>query len=324
MAITQSYRIPIGMDVKRFSMWQRRATSLHDTVLTLPEARPSWALPILYEDDAVQAPIVMYPGTIVGMLNARDHSAGVGGPFLNQSRTVLVPAHAHASGYNLVYSAYDLATSKYGGTYDLDETLGETIVAATGASAAAIASTRPLGVVSEPIYGQQYYRRHHNLQQQHQVEVLSQGQMLRIPAITSEEMAIQPGDIVMVSASAGDHDPLGAPTASYPGRWAAWDESTVGHIPYIMGRCVGRHRIVSQSAANAGNLLLTDISNGNVNTGSLDQVEGYDDFAKNQTVPGLTLQGSGTLGIPTSLTFARSDASGDFYALDIALATFGI
>lgn len=325
MAITLQTRIPREGGVLRYPWWPIKDTALHNTVLSLGNARAAWFLPVLNKDENKQAPIVLWPGTIVGVLNSRDHTA-VPAAFRNQSPSVLVPAHQHSAGYNVVYTAYDLATDDYGGTYDLDETSGEVIVASTGASSTAIAPVRPLGVVQDAVISQAYQRRYRNLKLQYDnMNILSQGKQLRIPVITDEERDIRPGDRVMVSDGAGDWDPINNPLTSYPGRWKKVNEAgNYSQEAWVMGRCIGRHKIVSQASVSSGQFLMSAIQADNLTRSTLNSDEGYHTFNRVQTVPGIYLQGSGTLGVPSPLTYARADASGDFWAIDIALAVSGI
>lgn len=316
-----TYRQPYGSSVVRFPFMDYRATTPYESSLTLDGVQPARFLPIIQEDNNKQMPIVLWPGTIVGVLNDRDHTA-VPASFRTASPYVMVPAYAGAT-YTVTYTALDLSTSSYGGSDDLDESLG-TLATSAGASTTTIASVKPLGIVQEPIYSQAFYDRHYNLQQQHTVSMLSRGRIVRIPCITAEEKLIYPGDIVMVSDTSSSHDPIGAPTASYPGRWKKWDESTVADLSFVIGRCVGRHKIVSQSSASAATQLLTDVTNDALNTSTLNTREGYRDLAKVQTVPGISLQGSGTGGIPGHLLFSRSDSNGDYWAIDIAIGVIGI
>jgi hypothetical protein len=319
MAVTQTSRQTPGGHVFRTPGRFIRNTSLEDTVASISKAVPAWFLPIIAKDANRDVPFVMFPGTVVGTLNDRDHG-DVPAAHRAQSPNVLVPAYQGTS-YNVVYSAYDLATDEYGGTYDLDETTGDVIVASAGASALAIAKTRPLGITQEPLIARQYFRKYRNLEQQTKINLLVAGKVFRMPAITSEEFDIYPGDLVMVSDGSGDWDPVGAPTTSFPGRWKKFDETDgdVSQLPFVIGRCIERHRIVAQDDVSAGQMLLTAIQADNLDAGTLNQDQDYHILKRIQTVPGLYLQGSGTGGVPSDLTFARADDDGAFWALDIQI-----
>lgn len=334
MAITRTYASSAAGRVFRHPHWELKGSDLHQAVLSI-QATPSWFLPVIAKRRDKELPYVMYPGTIVGKLNARDHS-GLDAAFLAQKNSeqvrntsVIVPACGSA--YTLTYGSNDLSTDEYGGVYDIDVAGGETIVAATGASSTSIAVVRPLGIVQEPIISQAYYRRSINFQQQPMVNLLSRGQILRIPVITSEEQSIYPGDKVMVTDTPSTYNPLGSPTTPQPGRYKIWDETpadvnTIGaSLPLIVGTCVGRHKIAAQSAASAGSMLLDDVFADLVDKSSLNEDEGYNTLARVQTVPSVVgLQGSGTGGVPSALTFARADSSGYYWAIDIAFAVLGV
>lgn len=314
-------RTPFGGAVKQFGFWDRMGTSENTHALNLTDAKAATFLPNLLDDEQVDCPIVMYPGTIVGVLNSRDHT-DVPSTYRNNAVSVLVPAHGHASGYVVTYSALDLATNRYGaGTPDLDDSAGA-VVSSTGASTTAVATTYPMGIVQEPIYSQNIQNLYTNYKFQPKVGVLIRGRVFRIPCITAEEKLIYPGDLVKVSDTAGAWDPLGAPTTSYPGRWKKFDPSgAVAQIPLIVGKCVGRHRIV-RGTASAGTLLRSDLAN--VDTSTLNSQEGYDTLNRVQTPTGFVLTGSGTKGVPYPLTFARADSSGDYWAIDVAIGFIGV
>lgn len=320
MAVSQTTRIPPGGSVERMPGRFLKNSSLEDTVASIDKLVPAWFLPIIGKSYNKQVPFVMYPGTFVGTLNARDHSALIT-KFGSQSPNIMVPASAAAT-YTVVYSAYDLATDEFGGTYDIDSANGEDLVAATGAGASTIATVQPLGMVQEPILAQQYYRKYRNLQQQTKINLLVAGKVFRFGAITANEKLIYPGDLVCIEDTAGAWDPLGAPTTSYPGRVRKFDptEADCAQIPFIVGRCVQRFPIITQTTPSTGSLLLTDIlTSGALDASTLNQDQDFHIMKRIQTVPGLGLQGSATGGIPSDLAFARSDASGVYWGLDIQI-----
>jgi hypothetical protein len=315
-------KTPFGGAVKQFGFWDWMGTSENTHALNLVGATPAQFLPNLIDDEQVECPIVMYPGTIVGILNERDHTA-VPAYYRNKSPSVVVPAHGHASGYTVTYGSLDLATNRYGvATPDLDSSTGVGVTA-TGASSASVVMTYPLGVVQEPVYSSYFQTAYTNYKIQPKIGVLARGRVFRIPAITAEEKDIFAGDLVIVSNTAGTWDPAGAPTTSYPGRWKKFDPtgSDCAQIPLVIGRCVGRHRIV-RGTASAGTLLRSDLAN--VDTATLNEAQGYHTLNRVQTVPGFTLTGSGTKGVPYPLTFARADTNGDYWALDIAIGLLGV
>jgi hypothetical protein len=263
-------RVPIGGKQKFYGYWDRIGTTVNASSLNLTQSKAASFLPVILEDDQFEAPIVMLPGTIVGVLNSRDQTA-VPASFLAESPNLLVPAHGHASGYTCTYTSLDLSTAKYGGTPDIDVD-SDTVVASTGASTNTVKPLVPFGVLEQPVYSSYFQRLYTNLSFQPKVSVLCGGRVLRVGCITSEEKSIYPGDLVMVSTTSGSHDPINNPATSYPGRWKAWDNSAAT-FKYVVGKCVGRHRIVRGSAST---LLKTDIEKRKRRTGKfLVSIEGF-------------------------------------------------
>lgn len=312
------FQVPFGGRSHRYPYWERMDTCTYQRGLNLTQARPAKFLPVIEEDETKQLPIVMYPGTIVSVLNEDQTDLA---DFRAEKPNIIVPAHGHASGYTIVYGSNDIEHARYGSVYDVDGD-GTTLVTSTGASSRSVLTTYPLGVVVEPIYSSALSEQRRNFNPQPKIHILSGGRVVRIPAITAEEKLIKINDLVIVSNTAGSHDPVSNPTTSYPGRWKRFDPTgAVAQIPLIVGRCVGKHRIATGTATAVK--LNTDLLNGVALT-NLNTDEDYDMYKRIQTVPGLRLGGSGTQGVPPELTFARSDANGDYWALDIALSVIGI
>ncbi len=315
-------RVPFGGGVKQYPYWDRIGLRAESSAVNLTEAKAARFLPILLDDEQVDAPIVMYPGTLVGVLNTRDQdevpAAYIDGP------AVLAPAHGHASGYTCVYTSLDLATHRLGGTPDLDSTT-EAIVTSTGASTNVVKPLVAFGVVQEPVYSTAFQERYTNLRFQPKIGVLTGGRVLTIPCITAEEKDIYPGDLVMVSNTTGAYDPLNNPATTYPGRWKKFDPtaSDCVTVPYVVGRCVERFRIVRGTAVQH-TLLKTDIANAAVTTSTLNQDWGFHTSNRVQTTPGFILTGSGSYGIPYPLTYARADSSGDYWAIQVAVSVPGL
>lgn len=309
---------PYGSRSNRWPFWPYMNTTVHETALNISQLQPAKFLPVIMEDEIKQAPVVMYPGTIVGILNARDHTDLVA--FMDKPG-VMVPAHGHASGYTVTYTSLDTnASSRYKRTYDIDGD-GDDLRSSTGASATSVAKTFPLGIVEQPIFSRAFYEQHRNLEQQPKVRLLSGGRRVIIPCITSEERDIYEGDLVKVSDTSGSWDPVNNIATTYPGRWKKFDPTgAVAQIPLLVGRCIRRIVIAKGTGST---LMATDLAN-NVTLTELNSDEDYDTIKKVQTVPGLRLTGSGTQGIMPAYTYARSDSNGYYYALDIALQVFGL
>jgi len=309
---------PFGGRSERYPFWNRIGTCAYDHSLNLDQARPAKFLPRIKEDEVRQIPVVMYPGTIVGVLNTRDHSAL--SAFTDEKPGILVPAHASAAGYEIVTTSIDVNSGRYGSIYDADGT-GSSLLSAAGTSTVTVAQTIPLGVVQEPVWCEATQLQFRNLRYQTKINVLTRGRQLRIPCMTAEEVLIQPGDLVQVSDTAGDHDPT-VPATSYPGRWKRFDPTgaTVAMVPFIVGRCVDRRRIATGTAAT---VLSADLA-ANVTLTNVNSDQDYDTLARVQTVPGLGLQGSATQGALASQTFALSDGSGDYWEIDVSIGVIGV
>src|SRR5690606_15359219 len=223
---------------------------------------------------------------------ARDHSAHAA--FMAQKNnyqhinaSTIVPACGTA--YTITYTALDLATADHGGTYDIDEATGDVIVASAGASSATVARTRPIGVVQEIVYSQAFYNRQDNYQRQHMVNLLCGGRVLMIPAMTTSEMAIYPGDLVQVVDAAGSntYNPAATVTdqpgrlkrfsdadGAYGGGGGTVDAFTKSH-GMIVGRCLGRHKIASQASVSSGDMLLANIQAGGITASSVNADNGW-------------------------------------------------
>ena len=320
MGVIQTTRVPLGGHVYRSPGRFIRNTSLEDTVASISKAFPAWFLPVIAKDFNKQVPYVMFPGTVVGTLNSRDNGA-LFTKFGEQTPNVLVPAYMGAS-YKVVYTASDLSSDDYGGTYDIDGVDNATIRPAVGTSTAVIAKVRPLGITQEPLISRAYFRKFRNLEQQTKINLLVAGKVFRFGAVTDEEIAIFPGDRVCVSDGAGDWDPVNNPATSYPGRWKKVNEAgAYAQEGFVIGRCIERFPIISQLTPVANTMLINDIlsTTQKLDPKTLWQDQDFQIMKRIQTVPGLGLQGSGTGGIPSDLSFARADANGVYWGLDIQI-----
>lgn len=287
-------------------------------------------LPIAKVDEHKHDPIVLLPGTFVGRLAA--DATGI--PDAYRSSRPLVPACPRS--YTVTYTDTDVDADGHwgGGTPDLDSTDGTDKVSATGASSDSVPATKPLGVVYRPIYASFLADRFNNYERNYfTTSWLAWGQNFEVPAMTSNERAIEIGDLVCLDVTATPSwNPKGAPQTTTVGRlqrleaaMAAWVtgateaeiEGAIDLLEYVVGRCVGKHKIVSQSSTSAGQTLVAALSADNVDESTLNSALDYDKLKKVQTVPGLDLAGSGTKGIPGYFRYATADANGDFWALEI-------
>jgi hypothetical protein len=199
-----------------------------------------------------------------------------------------------------VYTANDV-------TYEVpDIDNWPTAVSAAGTSTTKVGAVKPVGVAFQDYYGSYYSLRWKNYERQHMVGFLCYGQVIMVTVMTSEEANIQTNDIVSVVRTT-DAIPTWAPTAATNkvGHLMPWDTNCT--IEYKVGRCLEKVLIADGGGTNER--LSTAVT-----AETATNVHNFGDLLKVQTVPGLGLQGSGTLGIPGFLLNAVAQ-SGNWYGL---------
>jgi hypothetical protein len=271
---------------------------------------PAPWLPVCTVDTVHDDPIVMQAGTWVGRINSTDHSAAYTAVTAASRTNFLVPAFQGTGEYSVTYGSQDLDNGN--GTYavpDIDSY--PTAVAATGVSSTTVGPVKPLGVLYQDAYGSYMSLRYKNYSRQHMVGFLAYGQVIMVPAMTSEEVLIEPNDLVMIHRST-DASPTWRPqhADNYVGHLAAWDH-TNGNVEYIVGRCL--EKVLIADGGGASQRLSAAVT-----AGTATNIHNFNDLGKVQTVPGLGTQGSGTLGIPGFLLPAVAQR-GDFYGLLISV-----
>jgi len=301
---------------------------------SIPALQPAAFLPVAaidksHDDD----PVVLLPGTFVG----RGLGAAEGNWAIDYDRP-LVPACPNA--YTLTYSALDI-DQEWGSSPDIDgDGTISGVVTTAGASTQTVAANKPIGLVPQPVFAPYLGDRYTNYNRNMEVtQVLVQNQAILIPAITAKEMTIAPGDKVCLDfgllptlnwADKG--------SAASPGRLArvedevedlmmtgiATDTVSIERAihkvaEYTVGRCIDKFPIGKQTSTSAGQTITAAVTAGNVDVAELNQNWGYWSTRLVQTVPGLALPGSGTLGVPGYLTFSEADASGYWWGLVIVV-----
>ena len=298
---------------------------------SIPGLMPAEFLPVAALDESHEFdPVVLLPGTVVG----RAGIAAIGSlpTTVNQYRP-LVPACPVA--YTLTYGTNDLATARFGGTLDIDSTDATTVVAATGVSSTTLGPIKPIGIVPQPVYSPLLPKRYNNYDRNMAVSpFLVQHQAILIPAITTAERLIEPGDKVTCDFTGSPTYNPGSLAASTPGRLQRMSAAATTAITaaseaeieeaaalseWVVGRCIDKFPIASQASASAGQTYRAALAAGNVDTASVSKLWGFSSMRLVQTVPGLGLPGSGTEGVPGSLTFATADAGGIFWGLVIVV-----
>ena len=249
---------------------------------------PAPWLPVVVLDEKHNDPVTIEAGTWVGRINATDHSTPYTAMAAAKRQPYLVPACGSTGEYTLTYSAYDVDYL----TPDID---GPTsAVAVAGASTVTIPPVKPMGIAYQNMYASHLKDTYTNYNRQHMVGFLSWGYAVWMPVRSTNEAAIQPGDLVVIddlSNAASTWQPRS--TSNVVGRIRAWASGDSPEM--IVGKCLEKVAIATQTSSSAGQKLSAAITASNVTTST---VHNFGDLSKVQTPPGLGLQGSGTLGVP--------------------------
>ena len=262
----------------------------------------------LHDDD----PIVLLPGTFVGRLNTAASAVSTASTYTNAEEAARAVVPACWGDYTVTYGTHD--TDFVTDAIDSDPAASG---ATAGASTATVSDVKPIGVLTAPVYSNLLKTKYTNYSRDLMPSVLMGNYSIVIPAVTVNERAIEPGDIVRVDGNGGTAatwiPTANSPLANSPGRLVAWDGNT-GSAGYVVGRCVDKYRVGTiGSTLNA--TVKGQIGTATVTNQNTDQQ--FNTLKKVQTVPGLGLSGSGTQGIPAMFEHATIDGSGDFFALVI-------
>ena len=252
---------------------------------------PAPWLPVYRIDKVHDDALVIPAGTIVGRINATDHANAYAAVTASLRTSFLVPANAGTGEYTVTYSQNDI-------DYLIpDADAYPTVVAATGASDLSIEAVKPLGIATQDLYASHMSATWTNYERQHMVTFLSYGYVIMVPVMTASEASLQIGDLVQVE----DQDDANSTwrPASYlnsVGRYKLWES---GDNPeFKVGRVLEKIALATQTSSVASQQLDAAIAASNVTTSTVHDFSG---LGKVQTVPGLGLTGSGTLGIPASM-----------------------
>lgn len=286
--------------------------------------RPLLCLPVWTIDKVQDDPVVIPPGTFVGRVNEVDHSTLTAKDALFTDGHPLAPASP--IDYILTYGSNDLIDAVSDGYYTPDvDVNASTAVASTGDATRTVVAVKPLGITAKPYYSAQMKRLYENYDPYLSQTWISGGHIVRIPAMTAGEFAVQPGDLVQLNDGAGQKWNPGDLVNSLPGRVEPYDGTF--NVEHIVGRCTNKVRIARQAAYSAGQKLGTAIGTGaprttvNINTTATylwPTGENFQVASKAEGVPGMQLSStSATLGRPSELLWAMPDTSGDYWAIDI-------
>lgn len=254
-------------------------------------------------DEQHHDPIVLEPGTIVGMVT--------GGNALAAGK--LVPA-VLGTGY---IDAGNLVQYGSSNVWTLPTTSGS----------AAVGRVKPLGVCYQPIYSFVLQSIYTNYTRNTAVGVVTD-YVIQVPVVNSDEALIEPGDAVMLGTGKRHGIAFTGPGANatfstwgagfhLAGRYAAVKtHSSFDDLhDRVVGRCL-KKVLLGTTGSAAGTMLADDLANFTISTEATTE---YSQLAKIQTVPGLTLSGSGTKGIPGFFLGARADANGAYWGMTLLI-----
>lgn len=265
-------------------------------------------------DEVHHDPIVIDAGTIIGVVTGLTGGAtGQFGVFSAGASGSFVPAMMRTS----TTPVTNLATARDSQMLiNLGSSEATTTWGMAGASGALlIGEVKPIGVVSQPVYSSYLTTAFTNYKRQHSLGFVTQ-YVIQVPATNIEEVDINAGDLVMLGS--GFHYGIGT-TDFYDnqrqaGRYAKFDSTAYKAQERIIGRCLKKTFIGTGSSVATGGLLKDNLSDF---TAASDLAAEFAGLERVQTVPGLTLSGAETKGVPTFLLGARADANKRYWALTI-------
>lgn len=250
-------------------------------------------LPHVRVDEHHHDPIVVDPGTIVGMITG-GNAIGAG---------KLCPA-VMGSGALDTHTISGIGAANSWGL-------------PAGAVSLAVGRVKPLGIVYRPIYSFYLDAAYTNYKRVSSVGILTD-YVVMLPASNADEVAIEAGDVVMLGR--GKHYGIGLTTPhttqKQAGRYAKLDTTLDDWMERTVGRCLKKTLLGNISGASAGDLLADNLSSF---TAAASAVKEFGDIDMVQTVPGLGLSGSETKGIPAFLLGARADGDGNVWALTMLI-----
>lgn len=337
-----NYRIPRAY-ARRHPQYQELMEGQRPTVKGLVA---STFLPITEIEPVHEDPIVIPAGTWVGILGADATGSATNTGALG-SITAYSLAPACSTGYSVNYTTNDTtvgATFGVGNKVTNIDTNAAIVDGAEGESTHKLGDdkgVRPLGIAFHDIYAGWMGTQYTNYDRQPNIGFLMSNQIVQVPCITAQEKAIEPGDLVMVDGydnaeadgvlawngtGVGDRrvgrlvgwkDAVASLPATATGGTAALELGKLQE--HIVGRCLRKVLVADFGpSASTHDLLSAHVSTGKTSDVNLEYRVG----GRVQTVPGLGLQGSGTLGVPGWLLSSRADTTGVFWALEIAVGTY--
>ena len=294
---------------------------------------PFTGLPHVRVDEVHHDPIVIDAGTLIGAVTGPTGAiapytttiTGYFGPaFIGGGAVVLTGIQGQAT--TGTPDSSDGQGSAVGGSAAAQylKVIGSTEGASTwglwGATSGNIAlgAILPIGVVSQPVYSSYLPTAFTNYKRQHSTPILTD-YVIQIPATNDEEVLIDANQKVMLGS--GTHYGIGCTdpysTQKQAGRYARFAPEATRAMERVVGVCLKRTYLgQGGSSTSTGDRLADKLSDF---TASSDLAAEFAGLERVQTVPGLTLSGAETKGVPTFLLGARADGRKRYYALTILI-----
>ena len=305
-------RIPRGYEVSR-PYYNELCEGVRPVAGAL--AKEAWTgLAHTRVDEQHHDPIVLEPGTLVGIVT--------GGNAIAAGK--IVPAvMGTGTNYGANGSLIQVGSSNVWG---LPTTSGDH----------AVGIVKPIGVVYQPIYSFILQSKYTNYTRNTAVGVVTD-YVIQVPAVNSDEWAIESGDTIMLGAGVRHGigfmppNPANASHAAgthLAGRYAAVKsyQATSVSAPAVnflddrvVGRCLRKVKLGTSSggASDVGKVLADNLATFTIDS-AFDSEMSY--LSKIQTVPGLTgLTGTGTKGVPGYYLGAKADAAGVYWGLTLLI-----
>lgn len=249
--------------------------------------KPASFLPIVREDTRHEDdPVVLEPGTLVGLQNG-----------------VLVQASLEA--FNLSYGDIDVAWSVL---------LQDGSTAATSGGTESLASVKPIGIVTAPVYSALLAENYTNYKRDLIPSILSGNYSILVPCTSADEHLIEAGDKVV--AKDGRFASLAQELAALAGATSALTAAELNLLAgdFVAGRCINKITVATSSETTAG-ITAEDAA------GLAVSESRFSTLSKVQTVPGLGLTGSETQGLPQMVWQhgVTEVTSGDIAVLEIRI-----
>ncbi|MCB1713162.1 MAG: hypothetical protein KDH96_12020 [Candidatus Riesia sp.] len=261
-------------------------------------------------DELHHDPIVIEPGTLVGVIT--------GNATIGEGK--LVPA-VMGTGIGDVGNLVQYGAANVWGL-------------PTASGSHSVGKVKPLGVCYQPIYSFNLQALYTNYTRNTAVGFVTD-YVIQVPAVNSDEWDIEVGDTVILGTGKRHGitftQPSANATAAYrtyasglhlAGRYAALKNHTTldDLAERTVGKCLNRVYLGRDTGATQGDTLADRIAAGTTTFSiSTEAQNEWAKLSKIQTVPGLPLTGSGTLGIPGFFLGARADSNKDFWGLTLLI-----